>query len=248
MVSSFASATTTPSAACTSVGNSRQSRVISGALRRLCHRAQPATAAPGELKTEAAPARVSELPSTLTSGDQSAPVEAAQPQTSPPVPQEVPPGESAWAHLQDSAAENSAAENSEIQDQTDAKPRSAAERRAYPRWESHCQVELIRSHGHKRLSEERVAWLLESPELAGQVIDVSMAGIAFVVSESLPPGTGVYLRLLNRAFGFQLDVEARVLRCTPGHDGWTIVCQLLKQLTFEQVHQVGRQIFSSTIV
>lgn len=126
---------------------------------------------------------------------------------------------------------------------------SATDRRGLPRRESECVVSVCRCRGEERLTAERIAWRLHATNLKGQLVDVSMSGIAFHLEESLADGSRILLRIANRTLDKQVDVSAIVLRSRAARDGgWDVVCRFNKNLTFEQIHTVGRSLFAATIV
>lgn len=123
------------------------------------------------------------------------------------------------------------------------------ERRKLPRRESECVVSICLCQGEERLTADRIAWLLHSTKLKGQLIDVSMSGVAFHFKESLAAGSRILLRISNRTIDKQVDTSATILRFRAVRDGgWDMVCRFEKNLTFEQIHTVGRSLFAATIV
>ncbi len=124
-----------------------------------------------------------------------------------------------------------------------------SDRRAHPRRESTCTVSVCRKPDQFRGSTKTRDWLLHSEGVQGRLSDVSMSGVAFQLSAPVEQGAEVWLRISNRRFAHDVDACARILRCTNNGDGWwNVVCRLDKRLTFEQIHQVGQHLFSSTIV
>ena len=76
-----------------------------------------------------------------------------------------------------------------------------------------------------------------------------MNGISLHLDQPLDAQAKVYLRICNRHIDQCLETAATVLRSKQGDDGqWTIICRLDKNLTFEQIHTIGKQLFASTIV
>jgi hypothetical protein len=126
---------------------------------------------------------------------------------------------------------------------------SDMDRRGLPRRESECNVSICRCRDEERLTAQRIAWMLHATNLKGQLIDVSMSGVAFHSLESLAAGSRILLRISNRKLDKQVDTSAMILRSRAARDGgWDVVCRFHKNLTFEQIHTVGRSLFAATIV
>lgn len=123
------------------------------------------------------------------------------------------------------------------------------DRRAHPRHESGCIVSVLPEAASRNLSRDRIEWLLRSTELRGQLVDVSMTGLAMNLSRPLESNERISLRVSNPRFDHHVDCVARVLRCHQDpEEGWQIVCRFERSLSFQQLHQIGRHLFSSTIV
>ncbi|MBI3863944.1 MAG: PilZ domain-containing protein [Planctomycetia bacterium] len=125
----------------------------------------------------------------------------------------------------------------------------ASDRRKLPRRESECLVAVCPCTTDERLTAERIAWRLHSTQRKGTLLDVSMSGISFCLPEPLPADSRILLRITNRTIDEHVDTTATVLRSREAvNGGWTIVCRFNKNLSFEQIHVVGRSLFAATIV
>jgi hypothetical protein len=125
----------------------------------------------------------------------------------------------------------------------------AADRRNLPRRESECNVTICPLASDERPTADKIEWLIHSGKRRGQLIDVSMSGVALHLDEELAPGTRVILRISNRTIDRHVNALARVLRCrAESGTGWSVVCRFEKNLSFEQIHQIGRNLFAATIV
>lgn len=90
---------------------------------------------------------------------------------------------------------------------------------------------------------------MQGSKLRGGLVDVSMSGVAFNLPEPLAPKTRVVLRIINRVLGKEVDATAKVLRCLDAAEGGvTVVCRFDRNLSFKQVHLIGRSLCAATIV
>lgn len=123
------------------------------------------------------------------------------------------------------------------------------DRRAHPRRESGCQVAVCPRSAQCNLTPQHIEWALHAAELKGRLVDVSMSGLAMELAEPIEAQTQVYMRISNRNLDRKIDTCGRILRCVENEAGqWNLVCRLEKNLSFEQLHYLGKHLFASTIV
>ncbi len=125
---------------------------------------------------------------------------------------------------------------------------SGRDRRAFPRRPSECGVAVFRlsERGHVGAQHD---WLLHGTKVRGELLDVSMNGVAFLIGRPVERGETLLLRLHNRRTNYVADCRADVLRALPTDDKrWKVVCRFARHLTFEQVCALGRQLFETAVV
>jgi hypothetical protein len=124
-----------------------------------------------------------------------------------------------------------------------------SDRRAFPRRDSECVVSIHRQQNPPENNEQQMDWQLHSSQLKGSLADISMNGVSFLLSEPIERGENIVLRMASHRFNNQVDTEATVLRSfSQGRGQWKVVCQFRRNLTFEEVHNLSRQLFESNLV
>lgn len=123
------------------------------------------------------------------------------------------------------------------------------ERRAFPRRESICLVSVYRNENDAPVNQQEVRWLLHSSPLKGAIDDISMNGVAFLLPEPMESGGKLLMRLINRRLDRHVDTSGRVVRSTPdGLGEWKIVCRFDRNLSLDQVHEYGQNLFVTGLV
>ncbi len=126
---------------------------------------------------------------------------------------------------------------------------STDDRRLFPRYVSDCTVAVHVVEENDPVTPIRVGWLLHSARIRGNLIDISMNGVAMLIHEPLREESRIHLRIRNPRFGATLDVSAALLRSIPCRAGeWKVVCQFDSHLRFDQVQQLGRSLFATEFV
>ena len=97
--------------------------------------------------------------------------------------------------------------------------------------------------------EQQMAWRLHSSQLKISLADTDMNGVSFLLSEPIERGENIVLRIASQRFNNQVDKEATMLRSfSQGRGQWKVVCQFRRNLKFEEVHNLSRQLFESNLV
>ncbi len=123
------------------------------------------------------------------------------------------------------------------------------ERRQFPRRDSHCMVAIVRHAGGVMPPPSRIDWEMRASRLRGDLLDISMNAAAFLLPEPLAAEETLSLRIRNQRSDQSIDTTARVLRAIPDAEGqWKIVCRILQNLSVEQLHCFGYQLFNSHVV
>jgi len=121
------------------------------------------------------------------------------------------------------------------------------DRRAFPRRFGDCTISIIRNdQANNRTHGD---WAIHSTSIKGELIDISLSGIAFSTEEELSEKETLRLRITNRSLQSELDRTATVLRTSPSEDGLQrIICQFHHNLPFEQIRDFGYNVFESTLI
>jgi hypothetical protein len=75
-----------------------------------------------------------------------------------------------------------------------------------------------------------------------------MQAVSFQLGQPIAVGQSITLRLANGRLDSSLDTLATVIRSSQVGDHWKIVCRFERNLTYEQIHDLGRQLFTSATV
>jgi len=125
---------------------------------------------------------------------------------------------------------------------------AASDRRRFPRRESQSGVLVHCPEDPETAAPQSLEWLLHSTALRGKLVDICMQGVSFRLGQPIVVGQAITLRLANNRLDSSLDTPATVIRSTPIGNCWKIVCRFEKNLTYEQIHDLGRYLFTSTTV
>jgi len=126
---------------------------------------------------------------------------------------------------------------------------SHRDRRAFPRHESPSTVTVVLCGQQRSVSLSERDWLLRSSRLKGPLLDISMNGVAFILSEPIADDENLLLRVSNPHWNRQVETSAHVVRTAPVNDSqWKVFCQFYQKLKLEQIHDVGKHLFQSAVV
>jgi len=124
--------------------------------------------------------------------------------------------------------------------------RTGADRRLYPRHDSGCVVSVYRRADTLPLNQQQVEWALHSSRLKGALVDISMNGASFELSEPFDKGENILVRIANRLLDQSVDTSATVVRSLENSDGqWKTVCRFVPNLSYDQVSALGHYQFMS---
>jgi hypothetical protein len=111
------------------------------------------------------------------------------------------------------------------------------DRSALPRRDSRCVVSVHLLGQDPLPSSHKAERLLHSCRLKGELVDISMNGLALLLHEPIEQGSRVLLRLANRRVGRTLDLPGYAVRAaSQGNGQWKVMCRFDQKLTFEQAH------------
>lgn len=155
--------------------------------------------------------------------------------------------ESALLLLADSGRFDSRGESTSETQPTRTMP---SERRSFPRRTSGGRVLVakIDSDAAAVRNPQQLEWLLHATRQRGELIEISRGGLVFLLDEPPACGEFVALRLRNEILDHDVDVVAQVLRSGESDGRWKVVGRLLEPLAFDEVHRIGRGLFTSEIV
>jgi len=114
----------------------------------------------------------------------------------------------------------------------------ASDRRQFPRHRSSYVVSVWPRDGSGTTDA-----LQNQPPVVirGEMIDLSLNGIAIKLLKPLQPNIAITVNLRNPVNGHSLEVSGTVIRCLPG-DGqeWKVVCCFAHHLSIEQLAQFNK--------
>ncbi len=123
------------------------------------------------------------------------------------------------------------------------------DRRLFPRRESASRAILHCCEDEDHSLVQDAHWKFHSSELRGDILDVSMSGVAIEVCKELEQDQRVFLRLLSQRLEQPIDLSGRVVRSIPIEpELWKILCEFDRRLSFEQVNTLGLNLFPSEYV
>jgi hypothetical protein len=126
---------------------------------------------------------------------------------------------------------------------------SGADRRAVPRHASGYSVVVrhIRAGNGRSAVEE--AWAWHGAPARGELLDVSLTGLACLVLQPLERGQRIDIQLWNLRRDVRLERAATVLRCLPaGPNRWKVVCRLATPLGVDDLQWVAQHLLPHPIV
>jgi hypothetical protein len=92
-------------------------------------------------------------------------------------------------------------------------------------------------------------WALHSSRLKGTLVDISMNGASFEISEPFDKGEDILVRIANRSLDQSVDTSATVVRSMQSDDGqWKTVCRFVRNLSYNRMSALGHYQFASQLV
>lgn len=129
-----------------------------------------------------------------------------------------------------------------------AEDSSGAERRALPRRDSACSVQICVVPGGEPTQSQRLEWLLHAARQCGPLVDVSLRSVSVMLGTPVAAGERVILRLTNRRLDKEVDRTARVIRSVTRAGEWRVVCRFDEPLALEELQHFARFPFGSACV
>ncbi len=126
--------------------------------------------------------------------------------------------------------------------EADNKPAQDSCRRRFPRHESGCIVSVCQCGQTVPLNKVTWKWRLHASRTKGDLLDISMGGLALLLESQLVPGDQVLLRIRNPRLDQSIDCSARVVRTIEAQGGWRTVCDFHESLTLDTIHRVARRV------
>lgn len=130
----------------------------------------------------------------------------------------------------------------------EAAPVDPADRRRLPRHESGCVVAVCRCGQTIPMNRVTWKWRLHASRLKGDLLDISLTGLAIALSNQLPADEHILLQIRNSRLDQSIDCSARVIRTIAVDGGWRTVCEFLEPLGLETIHRVARRVTNGEII
>jgi hypothetical protein len=123
------------------------------------------------------------------------------------------------------------------------------DRREFPRRESGCTVTVCRKTAARSLTAHDIDWQLHTGRLRGKLLDISLSGLAFTLTERLEADEQLFVRIRHCTFEAGTDVSADVIRVAEAESGqWKVFCRLQRKLSLDQVQILGKHVLPSAVI
>lgn len=146
-----------------------------------------------------------------------------------------------FTHMWEDEQQNSS-QQPDKPDSAEAKSAAVSDRRRFPRHESGCVVSVCQCGQTIPLNRVTWKWRLHASRMRGDLLDISMSGLAIMLAEQLPVDEHILLRIRNPRMDQSIDCGARVIRTIAAEGGWKTVCEFQEPLTLDTIHCVARRV------